>query len=338
MKWLVCRNDRLGDTLLSLPAVLWLRENFPQAEITFLTQKTSLEILANWLAKNNIHALASGETVARGQFDAALLLFYDPVLAGVLKKARIPIRMGPYSKPLSFFHLTSGFFQKRSRGDKNEGEFALELAKRFAMRVTGKQLTETDIDLPAHISIRDEKPSQRARAELEKRGASIERLAVLHPGMGGSALNLSAEQYSNLIHTIREKTRLDLWISIGPAAQDQKLKSELSSLLPELNFLESLPLPVLAGVFSLARVVIGPSTGPLHLAHYLGTPTIGLYSPVRSHKPRRWSPWGGAGTNLIFVPHVECPGKRACLGTRCRHFNCMENLDWGQLVLHALLA
>ena len=51
-------------------------------------------------------------------------------------------------------------------------------------------------------------------------------------------------------------------------------------------------LPALAAVLARARVAIGPSTGPLHLAASAGTPVVGLYPRLLSQNPARWGPRG----------------------------------------------
>lgn len=330
MKWLVCRNDRLGDTLLSLPALKWLRDNYPEVDITLLSQKSSISVFSHWLASNHIEGLSDEGGVSDYQFDAVLFLFYDSKLASQMKAAKIPIRIGAYSKLLSFFNLTGGLFQKRSSGKKNEAEFGLDLARYFASVATNQQSPPSH---PNPILLATADSLEKARIELSKRGIDSRRFVVLHPGMGGSALNLSAARYSELIKTIEEKANPDLWISIGPGHEDQRLKNELTSRRTGLKFLEGVPIDLLGPVFSLARLVIAPSTGPLHLAHFYGTPTIGIFSPVRSQKAKRWSPWGGAGRSFTLTPEVICPAKRTCLGEKCSAFNCFEKFEWEQSLL-----
>ena len=54
-------------------------------------------------------------------------------------------------------------------------------------------------------------------------------------------------------------------------------------------------IPQLAGLLAQAAVVVSGDTGPLHLAHALGTPTIGLFGPVPAE---RNGPRGPAAINL----------------------------------------
>ena len=49
----------------------------------------------------------------------------------------------------------------------------------------------------------------------------------------------------------------------------------------------------------MARSVVAPSTGVLHLAAALGVPAIGIYSPLKVEHPRRWAPRGPRATFLV---------------------------------------
>jgi len=80
----------------------------------------------------------------------------------------------------------------------------------------------------------------------------------------------------------------------------------------------------LLGVLALAKAVVAPSTGVAHLAAALGVPVIGIYSPVQVQSPKRWSPLGDRVQ--VLVPNVPCPGIFECLGKKCPHYDCMEQI------------
>ena len=153
---------------------------------------------------------------------------------------------------------------------------------------------------------------------------------VVHPGMSGSALNLSVSQYAEIIRVLQKQG--PVLLSQGPASLDQEIVRQLKLDFPEIPVIKGVSLRVLAEVFRLANLVIAPSTGPIHLAHYVGTRTLGLYSPVRSHSPSRWAPWGGSGESETLTPEVDCPGRRDCLGPRCEVYNCMEWTSWAKIL------
>jgi ADP-heptose:LPS heptosyltransferase len=157
---------------------------------------------------------------------------------------------------------------------------------------------------------------------------------AVHPGMGGSAINLSARQYVSLVSAIENKTSLPVVVSIGPTQTDQKLGRDMGQLRKGTRFIQGLSLPGLKEFFRKAKTVIAPSTGPLHLAHLVGTPTIGIYSPVKSQHATRWRPYGGIAPSEVIYPEVSCPGKRECMGTKCPKFFCMDQVPWTELILN----
>ena len=70
-------------------------------------------------------------------------------------------------------------------------------------------------------------------------------------------------------------------------------------------------------------MVLGPDSGPLHLAAAVGTPTVSLYGPA---DPIEFGPWGPSGRHKLLTSPIAC---RPC-----------RILDWGDddLVWHPCLA
>ena len=177
----------------------------------------------------------------------------------------------------------------------------------------------------------DQSEAKEAEAVLELLGVKGDFL-VVHPGMGGSALNLSGERYALFLSALVKRHPFPLLFSRGPALADQSLVDGLKRKFPGSVVIPTVSLGILRELFRKAKGVVAPSTGPLHLAHYVGTPTLGFFSPVRSHRPLRWSPWGGEGNSLVLTPAVDCPATRGCLGEKCPEFSCMEKAPWELLL------
>ncbi|GAF81003.1 unnamed protein product [marine sediment metagenome] len=91
----------------------------------------------------------------------------------------------------------------------------------------------------------------------------------------------------------------------------------------------------LTAVIAQAKLFVSGSTGPMHLAAAVGTPTLSFFSPVRSCSPRRWGPMGATGT-VILPPVPECP---TCKGDTCEYFDCMALIGEDKVVeaLRAIL-
>ena len=59
----------------------------------------------------------------------------------------------------------------------------------------------------------------------------------------------------------------------------------------------------LAALLSKAKLFLGNSTGPIHIAAAVGTFVVGLYSPVKVESPLRWGPL--TDKKKIFVPDED---------------------------------
>jgi ADP-heptose:LPS heptosyltransferase len=332
---LVIRTDRLGDVLMSLPALELLREAMPESAIDLCVRPSLAEVLGPYLDSRRLGILpfdARGEwrdSVARRGYGAAIVLFDEPGVARALWRAGIAVRVGAYSKPRSFFFLNTGRRQRRARAERNEAEYNLDLV-RAALRRLRPGFTGS---LPAPIRLPENTvASAQAERVLRELGIGVaERFVVVHPGMGGSALNWEPAGYLAAIGQLERAGAGSIVLSLGPSPLDRRLGTALRAARPDLRVLEGQSLAVLGEVFRRAIAVIAPSTGPLHLAHYVGTTTLGIYSPVRAHQPRRWAPWGGTGRSLVWVPEVVCGATKHCQGSKCPSFNCMEVMAGGGL-------
>jgi heptosyltransferase-2/heptosyltransferase-3 len=60
---------------------------------------------------------------------------------------------------------------------------------------------------------------------------------------------------------------------------------------------------VLAAVYRLCALVVGPDSGPLHLAVAVGAPTVHLYGPV--HR-RTFGPWGSPQRHAVVTSDWAC--------------------------------
>ncbi|NBV51483.1 lipopolysaccharide heptosyltransferase family protein [bacterium] len=327
----IFRTDHLGDLLLSLPAIQQVREQLPESEITVITKPQFFEPLQGYFLDHQIRWRSVDEQWDYEQWDAALVLHANFQQAFKLWRSRTIVRTGQWSRLWSFVFFNLGVRQKRSLAQKNEAEYSLELANILLQRL-GKLGAPFKGGIQLPVDVEAEKIAEKA---LNRLGiASGDRFFVLHPGMAGSALNLSFEKYRQLAEQVLLKG--PVLLSVGPAPQDQLLGEQLLKSVPKLKKMSGLSLNVLKEVFRKSSLVVAPSTGPLHLAHLVGVPVLGIYSPIPSHHPNRWAPYGGKTASTVLFPEVRCPAKRSCLGSSCSSFNCMELHDWQTLILEKL--
>lgn len=318
---LITRTDRLGDVLMSLHSVRRVRQNCPEAKIHFLIKNELASMLSPLLDEWNVQACFSVDNPS--EYDGALCLFEEPSVLSSLKAANVPVRVGNFSKFSAFLKLTHGIRQNRGQGAMSEGEYNLALARLFLNTLGAPSAYSAEpLVLPVNATA-----SSEAQLALQKIGINQEEpFWVAHPGMGGSALNLGVEAYVALLSRFALEAKGQLVLTLGPASADLELVESILNINPEWRVLPRVSLAALGEVFRRSECVVAPSTGPLHLAHYVGTKTLGIYSPVRSHQPARWAPWGGGGQSSVLVPKQACPGKRACVGSKCPSFYCLDKM------------
>jgi ADP-heptose:LPS heptosyltransferase len=159
---------------------------------------------------------------------------------------------------------------------------------------------------------------------LTKFGLKSKTYIVVHPGMAGSALNWSVDQYIAQLKILIKSHPIVVTGTAMDRKWTQGLKKEFRQ--GELCFLdEQLDPGQLLYVLAHAKHVICPSTGIAHLAASLGTPVTGIYSPIRVHLSRRWGPRGQSDIRIL-APNVTCPEAHQCAGKACSYYNCMDGV------------
>jgi ADP-heptose:LPS heptosyltransferase len=336
VKVLVTRTDRLGDLVVSQPAVAQLKRAHPAWEVHLMVAPEARPLVENdpgldglWTWRPDLDAAALTrleEELRRAGFDAAVLLQYRRELAALLRRAGIGRRYGPWSKLSSWFLLNRGLWQARSRRDRHEAEYSLDLVRRLAPAVArgpGRPHLHLSAD-------------QRAAAAAFRAGpaANARVVAFVHPGSGGSALDWDAESFVQLANALagREGWRVFVTGSGGDAARLAPVRHRLAANVGDLQ--NSCDLRGFMGVLAGGDLFVGPSTGPLHMAAALDLAVVGLFPPVPTMAPSRWGPRGRWCRTL--VPEVVCPAGRTCRRTRCALYNCMERIACDEVIATAV--
>lgn len=318
---LFIRLDKIGDLVCTMPA----DEVFDNAyEKVWVLAKGMGEIAKAAIPPRNYIELDKNNWKESSQKFAKFLKAERPDIAisfqapwwihYQLWRHRIAQRFGVQSQWHSFLFLNHGFRQKRSRSDKHEFQYNLELAH---------QALKTNRD-----SISSKEPILKLKApSMEWPRPSTVKYIVVHPGMAGSALNWKQSQYIDWMEHFLNERPFDIYIS-GTAADEAYLDQiklhfqnhpRVQILQSKLNFQQML------AMLESAEFVLAPSTGVAHLAASLGVPVKAIFSPVRVQSPLRWQP---RGKNVqIFLPQVGCPAAFRCLGEACLYYNCMDQVQ-----------
>lgn len=310
-KVLVVRNDKLGDFMLAWPALAMLKRSRPDVEVHALVADYTAD-MARLCPHIDRVVIDPGEEAAPGARDelirrlrgegyaAAITLFSTTRIAWILRRARIPYRLAPATK-LAQFLYTDRLTQRRSRSEKPEYAYNEDLVARYLARAGADVVVR---GAPPFLAFAPEETAAVRRAFCDRNGiVEGHRLVFIHPGSGGSARNLSADQYAAIGAALRSREGHHLIVSAGPGEVD-RARAVAAGLgpAPHTVYESTEGLERFARHLAFADVFIGGSTGPLHIAGALDRPTAAFYPRRRSATALRWETINAPAHRLAFSP------------------------------------
>lgn len=313
-KVLIVRNDKLGDFVLALPSFQWLERCLPQAEIVALVPEYTREIAVLSPAIDRVivdpgrgreggGAVALAAQLRAERFDAIVALYSTTRIGLAAFLARIPYRLAPATKLAQAFY-SDRLVQRRSRSEMPEWRYNLALVEHYLARhgVTA----EPELVRPVLAFDARETAELRQRFCTERKLRADLPLVFLHAGSGGSATNLDGRAYAELARSLTSARGHSIVLSAGPGerAAAERLAQEIGRANVAVYASEE-GLARFARHLALADVVIGGSTGPLHLAGALDRPTAAFYPRRRSSTGLRWQTLNSAERRLAFAPPAE---------------------------------
>ena len=349
---------------MTTPALLRLREKFPDAHITLLTPEKLRDLWTNHPAVNETISFASGENVfltskklRAGKYDLALVFPNSPRSALEVWLAGIPQRIG-YARPWRNFFLTNAVparaeavkMQKRSVGEikrladtadqSRTGVSPVRAGGTPALLSNAHQIHEY-LHLVAALGANPEPlPPQLvvAPGEIEavkkKFGlGEIERpIFGLNPGAEyGPAKRWPVEKFIAAAREIQNRTNCT-WLVFGGQA-DVAIASRIESAIPIppsaiFNLAGRTSLRELMALLKVCRVLLTNDSGPMHVAAALG---ILVVVPFGSTSPELTGPGlPGDARHRLLTSDAPCS---PCFLRECPiDFRCLNGIGVERVV------
>lgn len=310
-KILIIRNDKLGDFMLALPSFALVKQNLPGCEVHALVPEYTKDIAqcCSWIDKiiidpgqnarisKNISLL---KQLSNENYDAVITLFSTTRIGLITKLAGIPYRLAPATKLAQVFY-NHRLTQKRSRSEKPEYAYNMDLVSHFLEYNHISDIQEADTPYLAFpekeiITLKDEFVRNNQIPPDHK-------LIFIHPGSGGSASNLTPSQFAELANLLESTSGHTIVITAGPGEiAPAKIVANNLSKSPHMIFESNTGLVDFSRHLQFADLFISGSTGPLHIAGALDTPTAGFYPRRQSATPLRWQTLNSPYNRLAFSP------------------------------------
>ena len=295
------RTDRLGETVLNLPAVAALRAAWPHASVTFVGRGELAPLVEqapgvdrvlvydearprSWI----VRALLLAGRLRRESFDVAIVSNPKKELHLATWLAGIPCRIG-YDHKWSW-SLTRRIPDRKGLGERHEVEYNVAL-----LAALGLPVTVPSWRLPLF-------PKEDAEVSqlLKQHGvaASVPVVAV-HPWASNPVKQWPLDRFNTLLGLLSVRRAVVTAVIGGPEETDQAQKFLGSARPGIMNFVGQLSLRQLAAFLRQAAVLVSNDSGPVHVAAAVGTSTVVLFGvPSEAVGPRRWGPWGEGHTVL----------------------------------------
>lgn len=319
-KILIIRTDRIGDLTLTLPLAAAIKKQKPNSLVYFLVNSYTKPLveLNNYIDKiicaDNITFFNLINLLKRENFDSVLHVFPRTKFAFATFFANIKKRIGTGYRWYSFL-FNNKIYEHRKSGDKHELEYNFSLLKFLDINIAP---TYNNVD----FSIQP-KPEDIQKVEslfLQHNINNNKPVITIHPGSGGSAIDLPFESMNNLISLLAQSLSFNLILTGSKA--EKELCDKLCLNKNVLNFCGQFSLNELVALISKADLLIANSTGPIHLAAALNKYTIGFYPKFNECSAKRWGPY--SGKKYIFEPEIDCNN---CNRKQCEKLNCMSSIN-----------
>lgn len=286
MNVLLIQLKRIGDLILTVPAIAALGKDFPAAKISLVAAHGSRELLPaipgldhTFIASGGVSDAAQFFAVAKAKFDYCLDFSrtdrsaFLTALSGAQRRItydtirREPVRQLSYNEfvpsQVRFVHTI---------------DHHLALLAPLGVHDVSREIR---LKLPA---------ASQARAEgvISQEGLG-ESFVVLHPGSARAEKFWIARRWAEVADRISGEERVRCALTGGKSRMEQEHIAQIKAHLqyPIADLSGKLDLLSLAALLQRARLLVTIDSAPMHLAGALGTPQVALFGPTN---PFHWRP------------------------------------------------
>jgi len=320
-KILLIRLRRIGDVILTTPAVSALREGFPQAFISYAVEKPYKELIEGNPGLNKIIVLEKNQTlknfirltrlIRKEKYDVVLDFHGGPRASLITLFSRAKLKVGYKVKYKNFIYHTKvprSFKTGHIHSVKNH----INLVKALGVKVKSP--------LPLYIPQATKAEAKKVETFIKENKLEGSKVITIHISAGNKYRDWGVDNLIQLVNLLAQ--RLSVKIVLIGTKEDQKAEQDilkrskvrLSSAVSKFNLRE------IKELISRSSLFVGPDSGPMHIAASTSTPIVALFGPTL---PAHFAPWQ-AKAHLI-EKEFDC---RPCRQRSCIYedFRCLKSI------------
>jgi predicted lipopolysaccharide heptosyltransferase III len=287
VKILLLQLKRIGDLILTTPAIATLRKNFPDADITLAVSNECAELLPAisnvdhvLIARRNLRDVAMVSSVAGKRFDYCIDFTRNDrsaflTLLSAARKRIASYRVREQSKTRARAYTDLVGVRVR---DLHTIDYNLALLEPLDIRAA---YSSPQLDLPR---------TTRENADKLRRDFKIGRpYVILHPGSARREKLWDPARWAKVIEHFADNHELDLVLTSGPSVDERTHITEITKRTRRkfVNLSGETDLLTLAALICDAQLLMTVDSAPVHLAASTHTPQVILFGPTN---PFHWRP------------------------------------------------
>jgi ADP-heptose:LPS heptosyltransferase len=312
---LYCAGGGIGDSLVASIVARALRSRFGRVDaLTLPGHRATLERVPDvdevMVDEGELDAVAAA--VAQREYDACVVTWATARTARVAQRARVPVRVGQ-SRRIYSFRFTHRIVVRSERGDVTShwSDTLLDFARAIGCDVVDREYRFV--------------PTAQDEREAEAVRAGRARFLLLNPcnAIASRRDRWPLEAWTALARELVRRYNADVLVS---GADNDAAMTQAIARSAESDRVVSIGGSTGVGAFgALAQSAlgfVGITTGSMHVAAAVGSPTVGIF-PFQTDYPDRWAPLGKR--TAVVRPSFPC--HRGDSKERCVDYACVAHLD-----------
>jgi heptosyltransferase-1 len=288
-KILLVRLRRIGDVVMTTPAVAALKAGVPSASLTYLIEKPysrlvegnpSLEkVLAIEQNQKGADFLGLIRKIRREKYDAVLDFHGGPRAWYLTAFSAARIKAG-YGIKFRGFAYSIQISRGRPESPVHSVENHVEMVKALGIPVASIG--------PLELPPAREQEKKRMEEFFFQEGLKDSKLVVLHISAGNAFRDWGVDNIIELIGLLNQLKQVK--VALVGSEEDRKAASEIlkKTSPPPLTLVGRVNLIELRELIMRAKLFVGPDSGPMHIAASTSTPIVAYFGPTL---PANFAPW-----------------------------------------------
>lgn len=333
-KILVLRLDQMGDFILTLPAIIRLKEIFGEAQISVMVSPANEELArsldifskiivvpfsfdqgSNFRKLSNEAIAYVQNSVSSENFDLAVDFSPMPESRELLKFVAANYKVGFENTESSMLDL----------GISINSKDPINLLSNISHASYPLIITES-IGCALNLNIKHIPLSESKAEILDKIGLIAQDYVVIHSGARNILVRWPIEKFVNLALEISKQKHKVIFFSdetiSGYLRQNLEIDHNIILFEGHMEFNK------FDAIVSFSKIFIGNDTGPKHFAALRSVPVISIHSPRTN-----WNEWGQVDSGLVISRRVPCAGCAILTADECgKDLICVKSIKVSEVL------